>query len=94
MSSESGNLELFIADDLWRTLAGRLLKVTIEDVIDLFPRRQKPSLREVHPLGRRAMIQYIETMIRKEPITLAVMILMIALVLFGVWSSWPVPKVT
>jgi hypothetical protein len=32
-------------------------------------------------------------MMRKEPATLAVMILMIALLLFGVWKSWPVPKV-
>lgn len=40
------------------------------------------------------MIRYFETMLHKEPVTLAVMILMIALLLFGVWSSWPVPKAT
>jgi hypothetical protein len=40
------------------------------------------------------MIRYFETMIRKEPVTLAVLIIMIALLLFGVWSSWPVPKAT
>jgi hypothetical protein len=40
------------------------------------------------------MIHYIETMMRKEPVTLAVMIIMIALLLFGVWNSWPVPKAT
>ncbi|HYJ43421.1 MAG: hypothetical protein ABWY66_16335 [Xanthobacteraceae bacterium] len=40
------------------------------------------------------MIRYFETMIRKEPATLAVLIIMIALLLFGVWSSWPVPKAT
>ena len=39
------------------------------------------------------MIRYLETMMRKEPVTFAVMILMIALLLFGIWSSWPVPKV-
>ena len=40
------------------------------------------------------MIRYFETMIRKEPATLAVLIIMIALLLFGVWSSWPVPEAT
>ena len=38
------------------------------------------------------MIRYFETMIRKEPVTLAIMVLMIALLLYGVWYSWPVPK--
>ena len=37
------------------------------------------------------MIRYVQTMVRKEPVTLAVMIIMIAL-LFGIWSSWPVPR--
>lgn len=40
------------------------------------------------------MIRYIETMMRKEPITLVVMVVMIALLLYGVWHSWPVPKAT
>jgi len=37
-------------------------------------------------------MQYFETMLRKEPGTFVVMILMIALLAYGVWYSWPVPK--
>ena len=39
-----------------------------------------------------AMIPYIKTMMRNEPITFLVMILMIVILIFGAWSSWPTPK--
>ena len=38
------------------------------------------------------MVQYIQTMIRKEPITLLVMILMIAILIFGLWDILHVVK--
>jgi hypothetical protein len=45
-----------------------------------------PSLREDH------MIQYVQTMARKEPITLLVAILMIAILIFGLWDVLHVVK--
>ena len=38
------------------------------------------------------MVQYIQTMMRKEPITLLVMILMIAILIFGLWDILHVVK--
>jgi hypothetical protein len=38
------------------------------------------------------MVQYIQTMMRKEPITLLVMILMIAILIFGLWDLLHVVK--
>ncbi len=38
------------------------------------------------------MIQYIQTMVRREPITLIVMLLMIAILLFGLWDVMHVVK--
>ena len=38
------------------------------------------------------MVQYIQTMIRKEPITLLVMLLMIAILIFGLWDILHVVK--
>jgi len=43
-------------------------------------------LREDH------MLQYVQTMARKEPITLLVMILMIAILIFGLWDILHVVK--
>jgi hypothetical protein len=38
------------------------------------------------------MVGYIQTMARKEPITLAVMVMMIAILIFGVWDIMHVVK--
>ena len=38
------------------------------------------------------MVQYIQTMMRKEPITLLVMLLMIGILIFGVWDILHVVK--
>ena len=38
------------------------------------------------------MMRYIQTMIRNEPGTFIVMLLMISLLLFGVWINWPKPR--
>jgi hypothetical protein len=38
------------------------------------------------------MIQYVQTMMRNEPITLLVMILMIAILIFGLWDILHVVK--
>ena len=38
------------------------------------------------------VIQYIQTMMRKEPITLLVMCLMIAILIFGLWDILHVVK--
>jgi hypothetical protein len=38
------------------------------------------------------MVQYIQTMMRKEPITLLVMLLMIAILIFGLWDIMHVVK--
>ena len=38
------------------------------------------------------MVTYIQTMMRKEPITLLVMILMIAILAFGLWDILHVVK--
>ena len=38
-------------------------------------------------------MRYFQAMMRNEPITFLVMLLMIALMLFGLWSAWPTPKV-
>jgi hypothetical protein len=38
------------------------------------------------------MVQYIPTMMRKEPITLLVMLLMIAILIFGLWDILHVVK--
>ncbi len=38
------------------------------------------------------MVGYIQTMMRKEPITLAVMVMMIAILIFGVWDIMHVVK--
>ena len=38
------------------------------------------------------MVQYIQTMMRKEPITLLVMMLMIAILIFGLWDILHVVK--
>ena len=38
------------------------------------------------------MLQYIKTMMRNEPITFGVMILMIAILTFGAWDSLRVVK--
>ena len=38
------------------------------------------------------MVQYVQTMMRKEPITLLVMGLMIAILIFGLWDILHVVK--
>jgi hypothetical protein len=38
------------------------------------------------------MVRYIQTMARNEPITLAVMVMMIAILIFGVWDVMHVVK--
>ena len=38
------------------------------------------------------MVRYILTMLREQPITFLVMLLMIGLVAFGVWTALPTPK--
>ena len=38
-------------------------------------------------------MRYIQRMMRNEPITFLVMLLMIALLLFGLWNAWPTPRV-
>jgi len=38
------------------------------------------------------MVQYIQTMMRTEPITLLVMVLMIAILIFGMWDILHVVK--
>ena len=38
------------------------------------------------------VVQYIQTMMRKEPITLLVMCLMIAILIFGLWDILHVVK--
>ena len=38
------------------------------------------------------MVEYIQTMMRKEPITLLVMLLMIAILIFGLWDILHVVK--
>jgi len=38
------------------------------------------------------VVQYIQTMMRKEPITLLVMLLMIAILIFGLWDIMHVVK--
>lgn len=38
------------------------------------------------------MIRYIQTMMRNEPITFAVMLVMIGLLAFGGWNALPQPK--
>jgi len=42
--------------------------------------------------GGMNVIQYIQTMMRKEPITLLVMCLMIAILIFGLWDILHVVK--
>ena len=42
--------------------------------------------------GEDTMVQYIQTMMRKEPITLLVMLLMIAILIFGLWDIMHVVK--
>ena len=38
------------------------------------------------------MMRYFQTMMRNEPGTFIVMLLMISLLLFGVWINWPTPR--
>ena len=38
------------------------------------------------------MVQYLQTMMRNEPITLVVMVLMIAILIFGLWDILHVVK--
>ena len=38
-------------------------------------------------------MRYLQTMMRNEPITFIVMLLMISMLIFGIWNSIPVPKV-
>jgi hypothetical protein len=38
------------------------------------------------------MVQYFQTMMRKEPITLLVMLLMTAILIFGLWDIMHVVK--
>ena len=38
------------------------------------------------------MIRNIQAMMRDEPITFGVLLLMIAMLLFGAWSSWPTSR--
>jgi hypothetical protein len=38
------------------------------------------------PLGEDLMVAYVQQMMRKEPITFGVMILMIAILIFGMWD--------
>ena len=40
------------------------------------------------------MIRYFQTMMRREPITFLVMLLMIGLLLFGAWNALPTPRKT
>ncbi len=38
------------------------------------------------------MIGYFKTMMRKEPVTFGVMLLMIGILAFGAWKAMPQPK--
>ena len=38
------------------------------------------------------MVQYIQTMMRKEPITVLVLVLMIGILIFGLWDIMHVVK--
>ena len=42
--------------------------------------------------GGRNVVEYIQTMMRKEPITLLVMCLMIGILIFGLWDILHVVK--
>ena len=42
--------------------------------------------------GTNTVIEYVKTMMRKEPITFGVLILMIAILIFGAWDSLRVVK--
>ena len=50
-----------------------------------------PSTRAANQGGIN-VVQYIQTMMRKEPITLLVMCLMIAILIFGLWDILHVVK--
>ena len=41
---------------------------------------------------RNTVIEYLKTMMRNEPVTFGVMILMIAILIFGAWDSLRVVK--
>ena len=43
-------------------------------------------------IGEDVMVQYLQTMMRNEPITLVVMVLMIAILIFGLWDILHVVK--
>jgi hypothetical protein len=59
----------------------------------LYRKRATPTLSQGgSSLGRTLMVQYIQTMMRKEPITLLVMILMIGILIFGLWDILHVVK--
>jgi len=58
------------------------------DSIATFYREMGAStLNEAATWGNPIMVQYIQTMMRKEPITFAVMILMVAILVFGAWDT-------
>ena len=38
------------------------------------------------------MLRAIQMMMRNEPVTFYVMLMMIAMLIFGAWNSWPTPK--
>ncbi len=40
------------------------------------------------------MIRTLQVMMRDEPVTFGVMLMMIAILLFGAWSSWPTARKT
>lgn len=48
------------------------------------------SGRRVH--GEDTMLQYVQKMMRDEPITLGVLLVMIAILIFGVWDFTHVVK--
>jgi hypothetical protein len=59
----------------------------------LYRKRAPPTLsRGDRSIGEDTMVQYIQTMMRKEPITLLVMLLMIGILIFGLWDILHVVK--
>jgi len=38
------------------------------------------------------MLQYLQNMARKDPGTFVVMVLLVLILAFGIWDSWPTPK--
>jgi hypothetical protein len=58
----------------------------------LYRQAAAPTLERGGVPGEDTMLQYIQTMMRNEPITFIVMLLMIAILAFGVWDFMHVVK--